>query len=92
MKDKLLQRIDEVLYYLWDPIGVSDEPNARDEYSNYITSIYSLLINDKSKEIISQTLSTIMTKNMGLTDNKDKCDEIADLLIRHKTAIKNMDS
>jgi hypothetical protein len=36
-KDKeLYRRIDEVVHYLWDPIGVSDVPEARDEYHSYL--------------------------------------------------------
>jgi len=29
---ELYRRTDEILHYLWDPIGVSDTPQARDEY------------------------------------------------------------
>lgn len=31
MKKDLLIRINEVLYYLWDPVGISDIPEARNE-------------------------------------------------------------
>ena len=34
--DELHRRTDEVLHYIWDPIGVSGVPTARDEYSGYV--------------------------------------------------------
>ena len=33
---ELYKRVDEVLHYLWDPIGVAEEPWARDEYYSYL--------------------------------------------------------
>ncbi len=42
-ENELYQRVDEVLHYLWDPIGVSDVPGARDEYHSYVPQVFSLL-------------------------------------------------
>jgi hypothetical protein len=36
--------IRHVLLNIWDPIGVSNEPNARDEYDGYIGQIHDLLV------------------------------------------------
>jgi len=33
---ELYKRIDEILFYRWDPIGVSDGAWARDEYQSYL--------------------------------------------------------
>ena len=76
MKDRakikeLTNRVDEVLYYLWDPIGVSDEPCARGEYSTYVGSIVSLL-NENKEDKIAKRLSEIETTSMGLTKNDTK--------------------
>jgi hypothetical protein len=35
----LLTRINEVLHYIWDPIAVRGEPNARDEYDSYVPPV-----------------------------------------------------
>jgi len=35
-ENELRQRTDEVLHYLWDPIGVAGAPGARDEYWSYL--------------------------------------------------------
>jgi hypothetical protein len=41
--DELHSRVDEILYYIWDPIGVAAEPSARDEYSRYVPELISIL-------------------------------------------------
>lgn len=33
---ELYRRVDEVLFYVWDPIGVANSPAARDEYYGYL--------------------------------------------------------
>ncbi len=40
---ELKRRVDEVLYYVWDPIGVSDEPFARGEYHSYVPRVSQLV-------------------------------------------------
>lgn len=42
-KGELQRRVDEVLFYVWDPIGVSDEPFARGEYESYVPGIATLV-------------------------------------------------
>ncbi|MEO6804511.1 MAG: hypothetical protein ABI286_06600 [Edaphobacter sp.] len=38
---------------VWDPIGITDEPNAQDEYDGYIGRAFELLTTgDSDKEII----------------------------------------
>ena len=48
---ELNQRIDEVLYYEWDPIGVSDKPCARAEYSSYTMKILKYVFKEDLKQI-----------------------------------------
>jgi hypothetical protein len=64
------QRVNEVLHYIWDPIGVRGEPNARDEYDSYVPQICSLLQRDAAAEEIATHLDQIATENMGLNSNK----------------------
>jgi hypothetical protein len=37
----LLQMVDEILFYEWDPIGINDHLEARDEYGAYVGKICS---------------------------------------------------
>lgn len=41
--NELKNRVDEVLFYIWDPIGVSHEPCARWEYKSYIPQVLRLI-------------------------------------------------
>ena len=41
---ELYKRCDEVLHYVWDPIGISDVPEARDEYESYLPTVWRLVI------------------------------------------------
>jgi len=63
MKDRakikeLKNRNDEVLYYIWDPIGVSDEPCARIEYTAYVDwfkiQLLHLLMSKFTNSVFSQ--------------------------------------
>lgn len=92
MKDRaqikeLTSRIDEILYYLWDPIGVSDEPCARGEYSSYVGIIIKLVIEENEHKIIRK-LSEIESVNMGLTKNPMKNKKIAKRLIEDLYAVR----
>lgn len=46
---ELDKRIDEVLFYVWDPIGVSDIPEARGEYSSYTMTILKYAVEEGLK-------------------------------------------
>ena len=92
MKDRaqikeLTNRIDEILYYLWDPIGVSDEPCARSEYSSYVAIITRLVIEENEFKIVEK-LSEIESVNMGLTKNTMKNKKIAKRLLEDLYAVK----
>jgi hypothetical protein len=84
---ELEKRIDEVLYYVWDPIGVADAPYARDEYSSYVPAILTLVIGENSAEAISSHLTDIVRNNMGLSPNEDNSLHTAKLILEHKKAI-----
>ena len=83
---ELLNRVDEVLYYIWDPIGVSDEPCARGEYSSYALSILNFVISEDIEKIVDK-LSEIETKLMGMPTSTEKNKKVAERLIRDKYAI-----
>lgn len=85
--NELEKRVDEVLYYVWDPIGVSSEPYARDEYRGYVGNILNMVQTEKSEELIAQHLCEIESQNMGIAPNKSKAFETAEILKQHKEAI-----
>lgn len=38
------KRIDEILFYKWDPIGISDSDWSRDEYQSYVPQVFKLAL------------------------------------------------
>ncbi|MCB9092976.1 MAG: hypothetical protein H6620_10500 [Halobacteriovoraceae bacterium] len=83
----LYRRVDEVLHYIWDPIGISDCAYARDEYYSYIPSIFNLVISGKSENEIMEKLHIFSTQNMGFSDTeegKKHCLKVAKILLEHR--------
>lgn len=81
MDQELYQRTDEVLHYLWDPIGISGMPMARDEYHNYIPRIFSSLKKGATVEEIAGQLNSLAAGTIGLNENLKHCAEVASVLI-----------
>ncbi len=63
----LVARVDSVLWEVWDPIGVNDAPEARDEYTSYAPAIAQLLRTGASDGEIECHLATIILENMGMS-------------------------
>ena len=59
---ELYRRTDEVLHYIWDPIGVAGDPYARDEYDSYLPHVYSHLLKGDEQGIRNYLL--------GVTENE----------------------
>ena len=85
---ELYQRIDEVMHYVWDPIGVSGVPQARDEYDGYLPQVFAMLLESKGREAISAYLTKIEEERMGLTPSKQKAEEVADVLLDWSATLK----
>jgi len=85
---ELHQRIDEILHYLWDPIGVAHVPDARDEYANYVPKVFSLLKSDAKENDIAGYLSEITAERMGHSENIAGDHSIAALLLAWKDKLQ----
>ncbi len=79
--EELYRRIDEVLHYVWDPIGVSDCPSARDEYDSYYPVAFSLLKSGADETAIAKHLTNIAVAIMGLRANEAHDLKVARLLL-----------
>src|SRR5258705_11825482 len=83
----LYRRTDEVLHYVWDPIGVSRAPEARDEYHSYLPQVFGLLKADADAESIAAHLTEISTRRMGLDPNRKHDLEVAQLLVHWRQVV-----
>ncbi len=88
---ELYQRVDEVLHYLWDPIGVSDVPEARDEYHAYLPQVFSLLVRRANAQEIIDFLDHTAIETMGLSDTepgRERSKEVVSTLENWREAIR----
>jgi hypothetical protein len=81
---ELYQRLDEVLHYIWDPIGVSGIPEPRDEYYSYLPNVLRLLNEGASVDTIADYLGEITSERMGLGVNRERDLDVAEILINWK--------
>ncbi|MEP7344509.1 MAG: hypothetical protein ABI877_04555 [Gemmatimonadaceae bacterium] len=69
------------MHYVWDPIGVSGEPMARDEYDSYLPQVFAMLLEAKDRESLSGYLTQVEEERMGLKPSAKKAEEVADILL-----------
>jgi hypothetical protein len=60
-------RADEILHYVWDPIGIAGTPQARDEYDSYVPEVVRMLFAGADSETIAKHLHALETDHIGLT-------------------------
>ncbi len=84
---KLYRQTDEILHYMWDPIGVAGIAQARDEYHSYLPQVFQLVLKNESKEKIAKYFVDIEMNRMGLSPNMGAALEIAEILLDTKEVI-----
>jgi hypothetical protein len=87
----MLPRIKEVLMREWDPIGISHEPNAHDEYDRYAMRLCSRLFDATSTEAeIAVYLAHIEGVWMGLEPpNRSSIDRTVEALMALKREFRS---
>ncbi|KJK22588.1 hypothetical protein UB46_20940 [Burkholderiaceae bacterium 16] len=83
----LYRRVDEVLFYVWDPIGVAHSPAARDEYQGYLPKVFAMLQKGADASSVAAYLDAVATERMGLHENGEHSKRVAELLLDWKTKI-----
>jgi len=84
---ELYRRCDEVLHYVWDPIGVAGSPETRDEYDSYVQPIFSLVNEGASVSDIANALNRFVSEGMEFSPDKTKANEVARLLLEWRDRI-----
>lgn len=84
---ELYRRVDEVLYYVWDPIGVAYSPAARDEYQSYLPKVFAMLQEGMDASSVAAYLDSVATESMGLNLIPEHFTRVAELLLDWKTEI-----
>jgi hypothetical protein len=86
---ELYRRVDEVLHYVWDPIGVAGNPMARDEYDGYLPHVFGILKENGGAEEIARYLGKVEVDRMGLKENVDGNKEVAQALLEWRKVISD---
>lgn len=75
------KRCDEVLHYLWDPIGIAGSPGARDEYDAYLPQVFKLVVEGVPREQLVEYLLSIESERMGLAPKRPGAENAVDSLL-----------
>lgn len=75
------QKIHEIFLKDWDPIGIQNMPEAHDEYDDYISYAFYLLVSKKTQKELFEYLWWIETEHMGLPGNRKLTETISKKLI-----------
>jgi hypothetical protein len=86
--NELYRRIDEIVHYLWDPIGVSGSPYARDEYDSYLTSIFGRVKGGDIEGIV-EYMKWVVTERMGMIFDETRARKAAERMLEWKNAVEN---
>ena len=84
----LIKKVNEILYHVWDPIGVSKFNGPTNEYSSYALSIMKYVI-DEDIEKLTEALTAIEKDLIGPLEIDDHNLKIALRLIQEKKDIED---
>jgi len=87
-QQRFYEFIDVLLFNEWDPIGVSDTPEARDEYHGYLPQVFSKAMRGESVQNIADYLREVETGKMGLSGYNSNCLAIAEQIIKEKAKLE----
>ncbi len=79
---ELFRRVEEVVHYVWDPIGICEHPEARDEYHSYMTAIFGNVKAEDLDALVSYM--AWVTENMGLQFDKVTAQKAAQVMLDWK--------
>ena len=76
----LYKKIDDILWFDWDPIGINDIA-PRNEYQSYVPEILRLIKAKANRLEIAKRLHILETENMGICGTIENCLIIADKIL-----------
>ena len=70
MQSELERRVSEVLFYVWDPIGVNGMPACRSEYDDYVPIIAAYLMHNFDEAGLDALMLFVMETWIGVQLSK----------------------
>ncbi|MDH6308959.1 hypothetical protein M2451_001583 [Dysgonomonas sp. PFB1-18] len=74
---RIYDAIDEILWKDWDPIGINDNENIRDEYRSYTPYVFRLKMTGADAVKIAEHLHGLVLENMGMQSDLEHCKAVA---------------
>ena len=87
-KPDINRAVDEILHYVWDPIGVAGVPQARDEYAAYVPQVVALLARGISGGELSLWLQGLAEEHIGTGRRPERADEASLALVDWQNYIR----
>ncbi|MFV9475174.1 hypothetical protein ACM5Q9_12210 [Advenella sp. RU8] len=78
--NKRRTRVDEILFYKWDPIGLSGSNGPRDEYSAYVAGIIERVCKRASPEALAKHLTYLSAEVIGIGVDEERDKSVAELI------------
>ncbi|GEM_PF-935070 len=78
--DSIRTRIDEILFYQWDPIRLSKANAPRDEYASYVKEVFEIVLNSTKPDTLADHLTVISTESIGLATDRERDMAVAALI------------
>jgi hypothetical protein len=89
VEKRLRQICSEVLFYVWDPIGVRLSAAARDEYDPYADKVAEYLAEGQNAKKIADYLAKVRTTSIGLDPAPKQDMMVAELLIDWRESLQD---
>ena len=70
--ERLSRRVDEILFYKWDPIRLSDSNWSRDEYERYVPPALKLALEHETPGPLGEFLTMASTELIGLSEDRER--------------------
>jgi hypothetical protein len=77
----LFEVVDRILWEVWDPIGVNDIPEARNEYSGYVPSVVQQLACGPDAYKLAQHLYSLENVSMSCVTDVQHRNTVAETLL-----------
>jgi len=79
----LYKKIDDILWFDWDPIGIN-EFAPRNEYQSYVPEIFDLVKANATRQQIAERLFKLQTDNMGMNGSMENCLTVVEKILGSK--------
>jgi hypothetical protein len=86
-QQRLYTAVDEILHFIWDPIGVAGIPQARAEYHSYVPSVFGILDRGGDKAEVTSYLIAAACDGMGLSGSPERAQSAASVLVEWRDSL-----